>query len=46
MKHEEREECPPIVVVLAYLSFFDSEAQLVYCQEIVSPTGEHLSITK
>lgn len=35
-----------LINFLAYLSFLDSEAQLIHCQEIVSPTGEHLSITK
>lgn len=35
-----------LINLLAYLSFLDSEAQLIHCQEIVSPTGEHLSITK
>lgn len=45
----EKEEVKKVfflINLLAYLSFLDSEAQLIHCQEIVSPTGEHLSITK
>lgn len=45
----EKEEVKKVfflINLLAYLSFLDSEAQLIHCQEIVLPTGEHLSITK